>query len=257
MKTRLEDNRLIIRDQPFGFWLFYSFFVAGGSIALILSLTAAPNATTSLIGSIIGFGNIAGGLYMIKREPASIVEIDKASGEIRVCRWYPVGKRRKAYPLSSLSAVEVEITEHSEGGSVYPEDPYTACGGPEMRRAFKIASLIGINAPNIRKAYRAIRAKFEEENIPLPMVKRPLKYLIETFKAKHQPIANSICSDAGIELQNIDSHIMNSILMRLMDMGILGLSVYDSVIVAEEFAEIARVVMIEEYQNVFGFKPRV
>ena len=56
---------------------------------------------------------------MIKREPASIVEIDKASGEIRVCRWYPVGKRRKTYPLSSLSAVEVEITEHSEGGSVY------------------------------------------------------------------------------------------------------------------------------------------
>ncbi len=119
MKTRIEGNRLVIRDQPFGFWLFYSFFVAGGSIALILSLTAAPDATTTLIGSIIGFGNIAGGLYMIKCEPASIVEIDKASGEIRVCRWYPVGKRRKAYPLSSLSAFEVEITEHSEGGSVY------------------------------------------------------------------------------------------------------------------------------------------
>jgi hypothetical protein len=119
VKTRLEDNRLIIRDQPFGFWLFYSFFVAGGSIALILSLTAAPDATTSLIGSIIGLGNIAGGLYMIKREPASILEIDKASGEIRVCRWYPVGKRRRTYPLSALSAAEVEITEHSEGGSVY------------------------------------------------------------------------------------------------------------------------------------------
>jgi hypothetical protein len=56
---------------------------------------------------------------MIKREPASIVEIDKAAGEIRVRRWYPVGNRRKSYPLSSLSAVEMEITEHSEGGSVY------------------------------------------------------------------------------------------------------------------------------------------
>lgn len=40
--------------------------------------------------------------YMIKREPASIVEIDKAAGEIRVRRWYPVGNRRKTYPLSSL-----------------------------------------------------------------------------------------------------------------------------------------------------------
>jgi hypothetical protein len=56
---------------------------------------------------------------MIKREPASIVEIDKGAGEIRVRRWYPVGKRHKTYQLSSLSAVEVEITEHSEGGSVY------------------------------------------------------------------------------------------------------------------------------------------
>ena len=119
MKARLEGDRLIIRDQPFGFWLFYSFFIAGGLMALVLSLSAAPDTTTAIIGSVIGLGNIAGALYMIKREPASIVEIDKAAGEIRVRRWYPVGKRHKTYPLSSLSAVEVEITEHSEGGSVY------------------------------------------------------------------------------------------------------------------------------------------
>lgn len=119
MRTHREGNRLIIRDQPFSFWLFYSFFIAGGSIALILSLTAAPDAMTRLIGSVIGLGNIAGGLYMIKREPASIIEIDKAAREIRVCRWYPVRKRRRTYPLSALSAAEVEITEHSAGGSVY------------------------------------------------------------------------------------------------------------------------------------------
>jgi hypothetical protein len=119
VKARIEGNRLVIRDQPLGFWLFYSFFVAGGSIALILSLTAAPDTTTAVIGSVIGLGNIAGGLYMIKREPASIVEIDKTDGEIRVRRWYPVGKRHKTYPLSAFSGVEVEITEHSEGGSVY------------------------------------------------------------------------------------------------------------------------------------------
>jgi hypothetical protein len=119
VKARIEGNRLVIKDQPLGFWLFYSFFVAGGSIALILSLTAAPDATTTLIGTAIGLGNIAGGLYMIKREPASIVEIDKAAGEIRVRRWYPVCKRHKTYPLSALSGVEVDITEHSEGGSVY------------------------------------------------------------------------------------------------------------------------------------------
>lgn len=155
-----------------------------------------------------------------------------------------------------FSAYHILMLYHRKGID-YPDDPYTACGGPEMRKAFKIASLIGINAPSIKKAYRAILGKFEEENIPLPMVKSPLKHLIETFKAVHEPIADSICSDVGIELQNIDSHIMNAILMSLMDMGILGLSVYDSVIVAEEFAEITRGIMIEEYQKVFGFKPRI
>jgi hypothetical protein len=67
MKTRLEGNRLIIRDQPFGFWLFYSFFIAGGLMALVLSLSAAPDWTTTIIGSVIGLGNITGGLYMVKR----------------------------------------------------------------------------------------------------------------------------------------------------------------------------------------------
>jgi hypothetical protein len=119
MKTRLEGNRLIIRDQPFGFWLFYSFFIAGGLMALVLSLSAAPDWTTTIIGSVIGLGNITGGLYMVKREPASIVEIDKASDEVRACRWSPIGKRQKTYPVSALTWVEVEITEHSEGGPVY------------------------------------------------------------------------------------------------------------------------------------------
>jgi hypothetical protein len=119
MKTRIEGDRLIIRDQPFGFWLFYSFFIAGGLMALVLSLSAAPDTTTAIIGSVIGIGNITGGLYMVKREPASIVEIEKASGEVRVCRWYPFGKRQRAYAGSAITGVEVEISEHSEGGSVY------------------------------------------------------------------------------------------------------------------------------------------
>jgi len=40
-------------------------------------------------------------------------------------------------------------------------------------------------------------------------------------------------------------------------MGILGLSVYDSVIVAEEFGETTKTVMIEEYARVFGFNPKI
>ena len=77
------------------------------------------------------------------------------------------------------------------------------------------------------------------------------------FRQAHKPIEEYLFSDAGIRLQNMDSHIMNSILMGLMDQGILGLSVYDSVIVAEEHEEILREVMIREYEAVMGFKPRL
>ena len=60
-----------------------------------------------------------------------------------------------------------------------------------------------------------------------------------------------------IQVQNIDGHIMNAILMRLMDKGILGLSVFDSVIVAEQHEAFTKEVMTEEYKNIMkGFNPR-
>ena len=63
-------------------------------------------------------------------------------------------------------------------------------------------------------------------------------------------------SGIGLTLQNIDSHIMNAILIKLMDKGILGLSVYDSVIVAEQHEAVTKEVMTEEYKNIMGFNPR-
>jgi hypothetical protein len=113
------NDRLIVKDQPLGFWTFYSIFVVGGMVALIFSLSNAPDRMMILFGSLIGIGNIAGGLYMIRREPASVVVFDRGVGEVRVCRWYPIGKREKAYPIYALSTAEVETTEHTDGGPVY------------------------------------------------------------------------------------------------------------------------------------------
>ena len=49
---------------------------------------------------------------------------------------------------------------------------------------------------------------------------------------------------------------MNAILMRLLEHGILGLSVYDSVIVQKEHEGILREIMVSEYEAVMGFKPK-
>jgi hypothetical protein len=154
-----------------------------------------------------------------------------------------------------FSAYHMLMLYHMEGID-YADDPYTVISGLYYRDFFKSVCLIFINA-NCSKAWRPIKEKMEELKIQLPKVKQPYVSLLKKVREIHGPIAHHIGADKGIELQNIDSHIMNAILMRLMDMGILGLSVFDSVIVVEEFAEIARGIMIEEYQKVFGFKPRV
>ena len=119
MRTERKKGRLIIRDQPLAFWMFYSFFVLAGIAALILALATAPDRTTALIVSIIGIGNIAGGVFMLRREPASILIFDPESDKLLVRRWHPTGKKDSFYPLSAVSSVEVETKEHTEGGHVY------------------------------------------------------------------------------------------------------------------------------------------
>ena len=42
MRTEIGNGRLVVRDNPTSFWLFYSFFIMGGSTALYLSLSAVP-----------------------------------------------------------------------------------------------------------------------------------------------------------------------------------------------------------------------
>ena len=119
MRTEIVSGLLVVRDNPTLFWLFYSFFIMGGSTALYLSLSAAPDMLTAVLGATIGLGNLAGGIYMLKREPASVVEIDPSGNQVRVVRWGVAGKKETLYPLDTLTAVDVETTEHTDGGHVY------------------------------------------------------------------------------------------------------------------------------------------
>ena len=152
------------------------------------------------------------------------------------------------------SAYHIRMLYHREGID-YKEDPYLVCGGSDLRDTFKAVGLIAINAEDIRSAYVVIRNDLETRGIPLPKIKKPLVWLVKTFRDAHKPISKYLFSDIGIDLMNIDSEIMNNILMRLMDKGILGLSVYDSVIVAERYADIVREIMVVEYEKVMKFKP--
>ncbi len=154
------------------------------------------------------------------------------------------------------SAYHIRMLYHLKGID-YTDDPYIACGGDKYRKAFKCASLVIINAKDEAEAKSAIRDELIDSRIPFPDEKKPLDWMVSRFKEAHQPIAEYICSDYGITLQNIDGNIMNSILMSLMDKGVLGLSLYDSVIVAKQHEDLLRETMIGEYEKVMGFKPRL
>ncbi len=152
------------------------------------------------------------------------------------------------------SAYHIRMLYHLEGID-YIDDPYLVCEGQGMRDTYKAVGLIAINAGE-SVACGAIRKELEDRDIPLPQRKEPLKSLVKRFREAHKPIAEYLFSDVGIELQNVDGKIMNAILVRLMDHSVLGLSVFDSVIVKAEHADLLKEVMTDEYMKVMKFKPR-
>jgi len=154
-----------------------------------------------------------------------------------------------------FSGYHILMLYHREGIN-YPKDPYVVDNRPDLRDAFKVVGLIAINALTVESSYGAIGEELKDKKIPLPAFDQPIKTMVKMFREAHKPIEKYLFSDAGIWLQNLDSHIMNAILMRLMEHGILGLSVYDSVIVQAEHEDLLREIMIQEYEAVMGYKPR-
>lgn len=74
--------------------------------------------------------------------------------------------------------------------------------------------------------------------------------LIERLKERHQPIADSFGSGAGLRLQRIDSDIAEQVQLRLIRRGIVSLPIHDSFIVEQRHSGVLREVMndvVDEY----------
>ena len=131
-------------------------------------------------------------------------------------------------------------------------DPYSICAGEEYRGVFKVGLLVSINAEDEKSAMGGIPGKLAKNGIPMPKIKNPCRWIVDKAKTAHPKIADFICSDMGVVLQNKDSRIMNNILLRLLDQNILGLPIHDSVIVQERHEQVLREIMLEEYENEMG-----
>ena len=168
---------------------------------------------------------------------------------------------RKLIRINDEPTVEVDFSAYHLRmlyhliGEDYREDPYSVCAGKEYRDIFKIANLVIINSKDEEKAIMATRKELVSNKIKVEKTDEKIKWMISKLKEAHEPIAGFICRDMGTMLMNIDSDIMDSVLMRLMELGILGLNVFDSVIVPAQHKGIVKQVMTEEYEKVMGFKP--
>lgn len=116
-------------------------------------------------------------------------------------------------------------------------DPYVLpMYGRAYRPLFKLLLLVAINAESDEKAVQATRKAIRDSNKLLTSFRDCLtdKWLYEALadlKNYHLPIAEHIASGAGARLQRIDSDMAETIMLDLMEQGVLAVPIHDSFIV--------------------------
>lgn len=137
------------------------------------------------------------------------------------------------------------------------------------RAKYKVAQLILINAtekPDKKPDKKGKKMSAEEVAIRAVMNKlidsgvanvkqKVVEDIINRFKKVHEPIVDFLFSGIASELQNLDSKIMNEILVTLARKGIPALSYHDSIRVEEQHEDVLRGLMMEVYKKHVGFYP--
>jgi len=160
-------------------------------------------------------------------------------------------KTRKTIKINGETTCELDFKSlhitmlyHLKGIN-YSDDAYSYLSR-ESRPLAKSAAIITINAPTKASAILAIAHQLEvSQETSLDAVDR--------FIAYHTPIAEYICSDKGIELQNLDSKIMIQILRDCFKNNIPALPVHDSVICRISDKKAVEDSMRKAYKNVMNF----
>jgi len=159
--------------------------------------------------------------------------------------WQHVGKDWRAQIfLNDVPTVEVDFKGlhvailSAEKGKPLEGDPYELPEGtlpgapPELQRALlKKLLLTAINARDDKSAFRSFRDGYPAGHMAKGLSNEELSTFLAAFTKKHPHLADSICSDQGIRLMNVDAQIAERILHRFTQEGIPVLCIHDSFIV--------------------------
>jgi len=144
-----------------------------------------------------------------------------------------------------------------------PRDPYTLdkllrFTDAEQRKIVKGLALMGINAKSPKAAFSAFRQDQQTGSVEKSLKDKQLELLLEAFKEKHPAIADSICTDKGVELMKVDGRITARVINHFTKKNIPVLTVHDSYITQEHHSgELRRVMNDAVAEELNGFKINV
>ena len=116
----------------------------------------------------------------------------------------------------------------------------------------KLLVLAAINAKDRGSAFGAFRQAQPTGSVEKTLTNDELGLLLDTFLQQHPYLEDGICSDQGIRLMNVDSHITNFIIKEFVRRQKPILSVHDSYIVGTKDVEHLQDCMKEASIHVVG-----
>lgn len=120
MRVTDRGTMLVIQDTPGCLWIFGTWFMAGGVIALAMPFVAVNRADVSLWAKILVFGigtaAVAAGWYTIRKSPTTHTELDATSGRVHVRARVPFsGTRVDDFAFGDIGVVQVLPSRDSDG----------------------------------------------------------------------------------------------------------------------------------------------
>ena len=122
----------------------------------------------------------------------------------------------------------------------------------QQRKAVKLLVLAAINSKDRTSAFGAFREAQAKGSTEKTLTNDELALLLDTFVNQHPYLEDGICSDQGIRLMNVDSHISNHIINKFVKLKKPILSVHDSYIVGTRDVEFLRDCMAEASIKIVG-----
>lgn len=143
-----------------------------------------------------------------------------------------------------------------------PNDIYNIPGYDSNNRGIiKSLILLSLNCKSEKSTMAALNANYSvdhgsryTEQIP-DFSFNALRILIDTVKAYHQPISKYLFSGIGLQLQHMDSCLMEAVLKKCFNNNCCALPIHDSILVPKRFQDYAYNVMSIEFQKMFGQIP--